>query len=496
MPADDGRNVLFVVMDTVRKSHLTPYGYDRPTTPGLADFAEEALVYDQAVAQAPWTLPVHASMFTGRYPAQHTATQEAPYLPDDMGTLAQTVSEAGYATACYSSNAWITPYTRLTAGFEDQDNFFKVLPGDVLSGALASFWQKLTDSRFRGVADRLVEFGNEIHEYLASGEGEASKTPRIVDNTMDFVDDNDDWFAFINLMDAHLPYYPPEEYREEFAPGVDPHEVCQNSKEYNSGARAISDEEFEDIEGLYDAEIRHIDAELQRLFAHLEETGQWEDTLVVVCADHGELHGEHGLYGHEFGIYDPLVNVPLMVKHPDVEAGRTDEQVELLDLYDTVLDVTCAADYTDRVGARGFDADRSLLTDGRDIEDGEFAFVDYHRPVVELNQLETKAAEAGIELDEDSRFYSRMRAARRPDGKYIRNERIPDEAYRLDSDPGETERVSTDDPVIEEVFAALERFEDRAADEWDAPAAADADEALDHMDEEAKERLQDLGYME
>ncbi|MFT4883318.1 MAG: arylsulfatase A-like enzyme [Natronomonas sp.] len=496
MPADDGRNVLFVVMDTVRKSHLTPYGYDRPTTPGLEAFAEEALVYDQAVAQAPWTLPVHASMFTGRYPAQHTATQEAPYLPDDMGTLAQAVSEAGYATACYSSNAWITPYTRLTAGFEDQDNFFKVLPGDVLSGALASFWQKLTDSRFRGVADRLVEFGNEIHEYLASGEGEASKTPRIVDNTMDFVDDNDDWFAFINLMDAHLPYYPPEEYREEFAPGVDPHEVCQNSKEYNSGARDISDEEFEDIESLYDAEIRHIDAELQRLFAHLKETGQWEDTLVVVCADHGELHGEHGLYGHEFGIYDPLVNVPLMVKHPDVEAGRTDEQVELLDLYDTVLDVTGTADYTDRVGARTFEADRSLLTEGRNIEDGEFAFVDYHRPVVELNQLETKAAEAGIDLDEDSRFYSRMRAARRPDGKYIRNERIPDEAYRLDSDPGETERVGTDDEVIEEVLAALERFEDRAADEWDEPAAADADEALDHMDDEAKERLQDLGYME
>ncbi|WP_336135059.1 sulfatase [Natronomonas amylolytica] len=495
MPADDGRNVLFVVMDTVRKSHLTPYGYDRPTTPGLEAFAEEALVYEQAVAQAPWTLPVHGSMFTGRYPAQHTATQEAPYLPDDMGTLAQTVSEAGYATACYSSNAWITPYTRLTAGFEDQDNFFKVLPGDVLSGALASFWQKLTDSRFRGVADRLVEVGNEIHEYLASGEGEASKTPRIVDNTMDFIDDNDDWFAFINLMDAHLPYYPPEEYREEFAPGVDPHAVCQNSKEYNSGARAISDEEFEDIEGLYDAEIRHIDAELQRLFDHLKETDQWDDTLVVVCADHGELHGEHGLYGHEFGIYDPLVNVPLMVKHPDVEAGRTDEQVELLDLYDTVLDATGAADYTDRVGSRRFDSNRSLLTEGRDIEDGEFAFVDYHRPVVELNQLETKAAEAGIDLDENSRFYSRMRAARRPDGKYIRNERIPDEAYRLDTDPGETERVGTDDEVIEEVLAALERFEDRAADEW-GDAAADADEALDHMDEEAKERLQDLGYME
>ena len=141
------------------------------------------------------------------------------------------------------------------------------------------------------------------------------------------------------------------------------------------------------------------------------------------------------------------------------------------------------------------------MSAGRDVEDGAYAFVDYHRPVVELNQLETKAAEAGIELEESSRFYSRMRAARRPDGKYIRNEHIPDEAYRLDADPGETDPVDLgtggrgDDPVVRGARDALERFEARAADEWDA-TTTDADEALDHMDAEAKERLQDLGYVE
>jgi len=71
--------------------------------------------------------------------------------------------------------------------------------------------------------------------------------------------------------------------------------VCQNSKEYNSGARDIDDEEWEALNGLYDAEIRHMDDQLDRLFAHLKETGQWEDTMVVVCADHGELLGEHDL---------------------------------------------------------------------------------------------------------------------------------------------------------------------------------------------------------
>jgi arylsulfatase A-like enzyme len=500
MNPTDGRNVLFVVMDTVRKDHLSVYGYDRPTTPGLEAFASEAAVYEGAVAQAPWTLPVHASLFTGLYPSQHRARQENPYL-EGATTLAETLAST-HRTACYSSNAWITPYTHLTDGFDDQDNFFEVMPGGFLSGPIARAWKAMNDSpTLRRVADWMVSVGNEIHEYTASSEGADSKTPQVIDRSREFIADaeadGEHWFQFVNLMDAHLPYHPPDEHREEFAPGVDSTAVCQNSKEYNSGARDIDDDEWADIRGLYDAEIRHIDAELTRLFDWLKAEGHWEDTLVVVCADHGELFGEHDLYGHEFCIYDPLVNVPCMVKHPDLEAGRYDGQFELLDLYHTVLD---HADVETGDGdSVDLDPTRSLLDDTHsDRERGEYAFVEYSRPVVELKQLEGKAADAGITLDEDSRFYSRMRAARRTDGKYIRNERIPDEFYRLDEDPDETDdRIDGGDPVKAEVEAALSEFEDRVADEWDGdPSTDDGDGELDGMSDTAKERLQDLGYME
>ena len=140
-----------------------------------------------------------------------------------------------------------------------------------------------------------------------------------------------------------------------------------------------------------------------------------------------------------------------------------------------------------------------LADDHRTLDGGETAFVEYYRPVVELNQLESKARAAGITLERDSRFYSRMRAARRPAGKYIRNERIPDEAYRLDADPGETDpvdgRPANDDAVIREVRAALERFEARVGDEWTATTTG-TEAALDQMDDSAKKRLQDLGYTE
>ncbi len=119
MSSGSSPNVLFVVMDTVRKDHLGPYGYQRDTTPGLDAFAEEATVFENAVAPAPWTLPVHASMFTGMYPSQHGANQENPYL-EGATTLAQSLSAEGHDTACYSSHAWITPYTHLTDGFDDR----------------------------------------------------------------------------------------------------------------------------------------------------------------------------------------------------------------------------------------------------------------------------------------------------------------------------------------------------------------------------------------
>jgi len=515
MSSDAPGNVLFVVMDTVRADHLTPYGYDRPTTPGLADFASEATVFEEAVAPAPWTLPVHASLFTGLYPSQHGADQENPYL-EGATTLAGTLSAAGYDTACYSSNAWITPYTHLTDGFDDQDNFFEVMPGDLLSGPLARAWKTMNDSdRLRAIADKLVSLGNVAHEYFAGSGGADSKTPAVVDRTKAFVEESDDWFAFINLMDAHLPYHPPDEFAAEFAPGVDSTAVCQNSKEYNAGARDIDGDEWADIRGLYDAEIAHIDAQLTRLFDWLKERGEWEGTMVVVCADHGELHDEHDLYGHEFCLYDPLVNVPLMVKHPALDADRRTDTVELLDLYHTVLDaldVPGGTPASPGETAVARDPTRSLLDDDYRAFDGvadpdpgqtaapggAYGFIEYSRPVVELTQLEEKASAAGIDLPEDSRFYSRMRAARRPDAKYVRIDRIDDEAYRLDGDPDERTNLAADpDGAIRETERVLADFEGTVGGAWTGAADADVtDDAVAEMDEEAQERLRDLGYLE
>ncbi|MGM0398155.1 MAG: sulfatase [Halobacteriota archaeon] len=516
-------NVLFVVLDTVRKDRLGPYGYERGTTPSLSAFAEEATVFDAAVAPAPWTLPVHASMFTGLYPSQHGADQESPYL-EGTQTLATTLSQAGYDTAAYSSNAWITPYTNLTDGFDEGDTFFEVMPGEYLSGPLSRVWKAMNDNdRLRDLASSAVQFGAKIHEYLASGDGADTKTPSVIDKTISFIDDSGSetgWFAFINLMDAHLPYYPPAEYRQEFAADADPDAVCQNSKEYNSGARDIDDDEWDDIGDLYDAEIAHMDDQLGRLFDWLKETDQWDDTTVVVCADHGELHGEHDLYGHEFALYEQLINVPLMIKHPALDDDRTAAVVELLDLYHTVLDATDVRREASTTEAQsgenrvvGFDPTRSLFdsryrqfdsADGnrdpgqRANEEaaGDYAFVEYAQPVIELHHLEEKAKAAGLVIEDDHRARARLRAARSSDGKFIRADRIPDEGFVLGDDPVESRPLSPDDhDAVEAAERALSRFESATGGAWTEATDARAD-ALEDADEKLQERLSDLGYME
>jgi len=206
------------------------------------------------------------------------------------------------------------------------------------------------------------------------------------------------------------------------------------------------------------------------------------------------------LYGHEFGIYDPLVNVPLMVKHADLEPGRDDETVvELVDLYHTILD---AADAEGRGEER--QSARSLLSaDYREFAEelgglprGEVGFVEYHQPVVELRQLEGKASSAGLTLDEQSRFYSRLGAARSIDEKYLHCTRIPDEAYHVGQDPGEAENLAGTDEEPAALKGALFDFVDSVEATWPDEADGADGEVLSGMDDETKDRLQDLGYLE
>jgi arylsulfatase A-like enzyme len=283
-----GPNVLLVTLDTTRVDHLGCYGYPRETTPNLDGLAQESILYTRAYSTSSWTLPAHASLFTGKITYSHGARYDpegplvltdatdrhtetfqqyrARGLSPDERTLAGLLAQAGWHTGAVVAGPWLERTFGLATGFRDYDD----------SG--------IDPMRGR----RAVEVTDRAIAWL-----ERADRP---------------FFLFLNYYDPHGPYDPPATYRELFLPPV--------SRRGGLTGAAV-------VRALYDAEIRYMDDELGRLFDHLRAAGLWEETWIVVLADHGELLGEHGLNGHGLDLYEGEIHVPLLVKAPGPSRAGT-----------------------------------------------------------------------------------------------------------------------------------------------------------------------------
>ncbi|HXE57647.1 MAG TPA: sulfatase, partial [Gemmatimonadales bacterium] len=328
-PAAGAPNVLLLVLDTVRSMSLGLYGYERPTTPALEAWARRGVVFERAYATAPWTLPSHGSMFTGRWPHELSTGWSSP-LDRTHPTLAEALARRGYATGGFVANLlYCSRQHGLARGFARYDDF-PVSPGEVLvSSSLGRF---LTNrSRVR----RLVGY------YDVLGRKSAAEINRAFLGWIESVGDRP-FFAFLNYYDAHEPYLPPDSLARRFASGGvrRPHRIAYQLHEASRSQRgAMTPEETRAERDAYDAAIAHLDAEIDRLFRELDRRGVLQRTLVIVTSDHGEHFGEHGLFGHGHRLYRPALEVPLVLIFPGrVPAGqRVREPVSLRDLPATTL---------------------------------------------------------------------------------------------------------------------------------------------------------------
>lgn len=434
-------NVLFVVMDSLRKDRVSVYNDEVDFTENIDEFSREATVYRDAVAQAPWTFPSHASMFTGMYPWEHGATQKNLRLEVDRDRLAEKLRDAGYRSKCISTNAWLSGKFGLTEGFDEADNLSSTGSSEFLTKIRRMMDEWLSTAGHERVKRTLVRIGNRIFHYWL---GE-SQTGKIVEKSQDFIDDGEEpFFLFLNLMDAHEPYFPPEEYLEEHD-CADPSNACQNPTDFHAGRR---DADFEEIGKLYDASVDYLDDQLGRLFQYLEDRGEWEDTVVILVSDHGQLLGEEGLYGHQYSVAEPLVSVPLMVKGGG--DGEVEQQVELKELYDITLAET------------GIDEGYSP---GTRYAMGGYDFPDVQRP--------------RIPKDRWKEFYRRHEFARLHKGRVTRSE---NEAGEAETNFQEFEDLDGEEK--EKLQRKLESID------WEE----DEGTQLDEKDEEIQKKLRDLGY--
>lgn len=450
----DPPDVCFVVLDSLRKDHVSAYGSDRETTPALDAFAERATTYDNAYAPAPWTLPSHCSMFTGRFPSEHGVTNGFTdrnlSLPEEHETVAEALSERGYRTAGFSNNPWVGQLSGLDRGF---DRFVE--------------WD-LEISRSDGAHRRRDELFSRSHSLL----GRATQQPLVLLKrrffTSNLVTRATRWlgeadgptFTFLNLMEAHSPYYPPDSAFEALGlptPGpLAARSLNTKLLAYTMGKRDLRPAEQDRIHEFLAASVRYQDRQFERLLTALREQGRLEDALVIVCADHGKTLGEFDRDATPpHYVRDINVNVPLFVKRPGQTSGeRRIEPVELADLAALV-----------RNPASGTLA----TTDGALAED----FVPH----------------TGTE----SQSVTRWRALSDGDEKYVRGD--DGQEYVLSGD-GRAETVAPASAASED---ALERYRERFAariGRLDAGGGSDRAAAAADLDGGLESQLQDLGYLD
>ena len=287
-------NVLLVVLDSVRAANCSLYGYPAGTTPTLSSLADTATVHEQARAPSNWTLPSHVSLFTGTSTAAHSVTVADRLAPghtvwDDLGA-------AGYDTGLFTENGFLASHpVGLSASFDTVET----VPADPPEA------------------------------YVTGRENDGPDGFYYADRLLSWLDGREEWAACLNLMDAHRPYEPApayDEWSDEDAWTLQ--SMLPVRWEFPVHGGEYPYWQLRGLETLYNGGIRQADAVLGHIVDGLRERGLFEETLLVVCGDHGEGFGERGhlpgqprAVAHIVPTTEQLLHVPLVAKRPGQTAG-------------------------------------------------------------------------------------------------------------------------------------------------------------------------------
>ena len=309
-------NVIVITVESLRTDHVGVYGGrsrsrpEVPITPNLDAFAREAIVYDDAQAVTSWTLTSHASLFTGLYPTAHQTVRPRDRLDDSYTTFAEVLRDQGYQTEGIVSGPYLRRPHNLQQGFETYHDEI----------ASPSAQQSHGD-----VTNPLVEAA--LGHFL--GEERDAAHP---------------FLLFVYLWDPHYDFVPPSPYDQTFVgPDCEPFDV-RGFEQRDDIAPDMPAARLAYLLSQYDGEIRATDEMLGRFFASLRQHGLWDDTAIIVTADHGEEFFDHGSKGHKNNLYAETVHVPLLVKYPGgTPKGRDGRLVSHVDVFPTVLALGGAA---------------------------------------------------------------------------------------------------------------------------------------------------------
>jgi arylsulfatase A-like enzyme len=322
-------NILLVVLDALRHDAIEPHGAPAGSTPAIAQLARRGSAVPHAYATSSWTLPSHASMFTGLLP-RGLGLGQAPDGPQGARPaleqvkdrmLPRVLNEAGYATSGLSTNLWASEHAGFDAGFE---RFTYTTPdrGGRINAMLSGGWRARLAWTREGLRARSDNGAAELGRLLRAEIEDWSGRPT---------------FWFVNLCECHSPYLPPRPWndlgprdRVRAALEASRHLSFQAICLYAAGAWEIPEEALERMRHLYGRAAAYMDQWIADALEALERRGILDETLVIVTADHGENFGEHGFIGHGFSVNEALIHVPLVIAGASV--SETPEPFSLAEL--------------------------------------------------------------------------------------------------------------------------------------------------------------------
>lgn len=338
----DAPNVLLIVLDTVRAQSLSVYGYERDTTPNLKRLAERGVRFDQARSPGNWTLTSHASMFTGHWPHEQSASINKP-LDGRWPTVAESMRDNGYVTAGFVANIHFTnAWYGLARGFAHYE--------DILANQHINITEIL---RSANIADPLLDWLKTKGIKMQRKSVFRKYAPTINKDALAWLDktrgagERRPFFMFLNYLDAHGPYVLPANVPPRYP--IDQADLDRKIAQIRAdrmtsdiaakrpfihvgslGARPDDTPELTarlaEIARLrtdaYDSCLAYLDEHIGRLMDELERRGELDRTVVIITSDHGEHHGEHGFFDHGNTLYRPLIHVPLLVFGPGVPRGE------------------------------------------------------------------------------------------------------------------------------------------------------------------------------
>ncbi len=456
----DKPNILLIVLDSVRADRLSCYGYSRPTTPNIDRIAAEGTLFENCWSESSWTLPVAFSLLTGLVPREHLCDNYRE-LPRGLPTLAQTMQDAGYETLLCSANAFLGPFTGLDAGFEHVHLARAVRPP--YKPFIKYFFIRMGWSDWGG-----EELTRALTELTAQA--------------------REPWFGVVWYNDCHHPYLGRGPFRHRFLSAPMSlrrrFELMTRMRNMQELAATLSERDRRDLSELYDGAIAYTDHMVGKLRTGLEANGRWEDTVVLIAADHGEMLGEHGLtsHGRPAGMYRPLLHVPLIIRAPGmVPAGhRSDALVQLTDVTETIARIAGSVDALPTTSSPRVDLREAVGGAGRSWAVSERA------AWTERSLRRARRRNPSF----DFAPYAGHMAAWVQDGWHlIAAETAPDELYNLADDPEERRNLIDDQPERARAMQeALRQWQQRVEPH---PAAQDR---VTPDDQRVHKHLEGLGY--